>query len=103
MKYYKTPRNEVFAFEEDGSQDDYISREMVAITIEERDVLLIPVYTDEQLEKIARTKREMLLSQSDWTQLPDVPAETTSKWTAYRQELRDITHQPAFPQKIEWG
>jgi len=102
MKYYQTPSNEVFALEEDGSQDGHISPGMVAITIEECAVLLAPIYTDQQLEKNARDKREMLLSQSDWTQLPDISDEVRGTWIIYRQALRDITSQPDFPRKIEW-
>ena len=36
MKYYKL-NNEVYAFEEDGSQDDYISNNMVIMTDDEVD------------------------------------------------------------------
>jgi hypothetical protein len=39
-----------------------------------------------------RLQREHLLSNSDWTQMPDSPLTTTEKaeWTAYRQALRSI-------------
>lgn len=50
----------------------------------------------------ARAKRDALLRSSDWTQIPDVPEATRAKWTAYRQALRDITAQPAFPATIAW-
>ena len=48
-----------------------------------------------------RQRRGDLLSACDWTQLPDVSAETRSKWAAYRQQLRDITTQPD-PLAITW-
>ena len=40
----------------------------------------------------ARGLRDILISGSDWTQLPDTPLTTTKKteWAAYRQALRDI-------------
>lgn len=40
-----------------------------------------------------RSVRNRLLSDSDWTQLNDVPltVEMVQKWAEYRQELRDIT------------
>ena len=40
--------------------------------------------------------REILLDNSDWTQLPDVPLsdEKKAEWVSYRQALRDITTQP---------
>lgn len=50
----------------------------------------------------ALAKRQMLLIQSDWTQLPDVPLSDKEAWAVYRQELRDITSQPDFPNVIIW-
>lgn len=49
MKYYKL-NNEVYAFEADGSQDDYIVEEMVRMTAEEVDKHINPekYYTEEQ-------------------------------------------------------
>lgn len=57
-----------------------------------------------QVEKDARTKRGVMLSESDWAALPDVPlpAQQRSDWAAYRQVLRDIPLQPGFPQNILW-
>ena len=48
------------------------------------------------------SRRNGLLSASDWTQLPDVPLETRSAWCTYRQALRDITEQPGFPLDVQW-
>ena len=48
-----------------------------------------------------RARRDLLLSQSDWTQLPDVPIPTKGVWAEYRQALRDITNQPD-PFSITW-
>ena len=49
MKYYKLG-NDVYAFREDGSQDDYITEEMVRMTAEEVDKHINPekYYTEEQ-------------------------------------------------------
>ena len=55
---------------------------------------------EEGLELSIKTRRNKLLSESDWTQLPDVPEETRSKWSAYRQELRDITQQTGYPNTV---
>ena len=49
-----------------------------------------------------RFRRDRLLAECDWTQLPDVPDATKTKWQRYRQALRDITAQPGFPERIEW-
>ena len=45
---------------------------------------------------LVREKRAILLDNSDWTQLSDVPLsdEKKAEWVIYRQDLRDITTQP---------
>lgn len=50
---------------------------------------------------LIRHKRDMLLENCDWTQLPDVPLLTKEMWVVYRQALRDITNQPD-PFNIVW-
>ena len=47
-------------------------------------------------------QRFRLLSDSDWTQMPDVPLETKAQWAEYRQALRDITLQPGYPINVVW-
>jgi len=47
-----------------------------------------------------RQQRNRFLSESDWTQLADSPADK-DKWAVYRQELRDITTQED-PFSIVW-
>jgi len=49
----------------------------------------------------ARTQRDALLSQSDWTQVPDAPVDQAA-WAAYRQALRDLPQQAGFPTEITW-
>jgi len=49
----------------------------------------------------ARTQRDALLSQSDWTQVPDAPVDQAA-WAAYRQALRDVPQQAGFPTEITW-
>lgn len=50
-----------------------------------------------------RQIRNILLSESDWTQLPDAPLtdEKRTAWATFRQELRDITNQNT-PYAIAW-
>jgi hypothetical protein len=50
-----------------------------------------------------RARRARLLAACDWTQLPDAPITAAKKtqWTAYRQQLRDLTQQPD-PLAIAW-
>ena len=51
-----------------------------------------------------RTKRDALLVETDWTQLPDAPLSDDQKEQAreYRQMLRDIPQQDGFPADIIW-
>lgn len=50
-----------------------------------------------------RAKRNILLQESDWTQLGDVTftPEKEQEWKEYRRQLRDITSQPD-PFSIIW-
>jgi hypothetical protein len=67
--------------------------------------------TDASAEEIAdRTESESqsvrfirneALKNSDWTQLPDSPADSVV-WAAYRQDLRDIPQQVGFPWTVTW-
>tara|TARA_R110000764_G_scaffold181896_1_gene267832 strand:+ start:683 stop:1135 length:453 start_codon:yes stop_codon:yes gene_type:complete len=52
----------------------------------------------------ARTQRNELLRDCDWTQLADSPLDRTTKaaWVAYRAELRAIPKQASFPDIIDW-
>jgi hypothetical protein len=58
----------------------------------------------EKLPGVVRDKRDRLLAESDFSQLPDVPltGEQKDAWAAYRRELRDITKQPGFPAEVVW-
>lgn len=51
-----------------------------------------------------RAERNKLLSDSDWTQMPDAPLTTEQKtaWQVYRQALRDVTAQVGFPYDVAW-
>lgn len=42
MKYYKDENNQVYAFEKDGSQDDFIGDNLIEITEAEADALRAP-------------------------------------------------------------
>lgn len=55
----------------------------------------------EQEAEEARTQRDALLSQSDWTQVADAPVDQQA-WAEYRQALRDVPEQADFPTDIDW-
>jgi hypothetical protein len=67
------------------------------------DVLYAPVElataTDDQIAACVREWRNRQLAASDWTQLPDSPADKTS-WATYRQQLRDMLQQYSDPKLI---
>ena len=48
-----------------------------------------------------RLLRNLIIKDSDWTQLEDIPIEIKLKWRNYRQLLRDITNQ-LDPFNINW-
>ena len=60
-----------------------------------------PPVDPDALAAAARAQRDSLLKQSDWTQLSDAPVDQAA-WAAYRQALREVPDQPAFPLTIEW-
>lgn len=60
------------------------------------------ITNEEYAASDVRARRDALLEETDWTQLPDVPDATKSKWQAYREGLRDVTKQPGFPLEINW-
>lgn len=52
----------------------------------------------------ARTKRDKLLSATDWTQVLDAPIDSATReaYREYRQALRDLPEQDGFPGTITW-
>jgi len=55
----------------------------------------------EQQSSLMRQERNQRLEASDWTQLPDAPA-NIGTWATYRQALRDVTGQNGFPWAVIW-
>jgi hypothetical protein len=49
--------------------------------------------TADQMWANIRARRNTMLAECDWTQLPDAPVDSAA-WATYRQALRDITTQP---------
>jgi hypothetical protein len=50
----------------------------------------------EAKKQTMRSVRNEKLAFSDWTQLADSPVDKAA-WATYRQALRDLPHQPGFP------
>jgi len=59
-------------------------------------------YTAEVELSNLRTKRNLMLQASDWTQGADVPTGIKSAWTIYRQALRDITETYSSLDDVVW-
>jgi hypothetical protein len=53
-------------------------------------------------EAEARAERGNRIAASDWTQVADAPLTQNerARWREYRQLLRDVPQQPAFPTVI---
>jgi hypothetical protein len=64
------------------------------------DVQLAPIEDYLLLQRV-RKKRDLLLQQSDWTQLIDAPVDREA-WADYRQALRDLPQQEGFPREVVW-
>jgi len=48
-----------------------------------------------------RGNRNYLLSECDWTQVPDAPVDAAA-WAVYRQQLRDLPANTTDPRTVEW-
>jgi hypothetical protein len=55
--------------------------------------------TQEELVQALREMRDVLLKESDWTQMPDCPLseEIRNDWRIWRQAMRDITSTVSYP------
>ena len=87
-----------------SSPPDYTIGQLARWNGSEWSVENIPVEEPEpepDLEIQARLRRNSLLTQSDWSQLPDAPVNQAA-WAAYRSLLRDVPQQSGFPADITW-
>jgi hypothetical protein len=66
-----------------------IKRELTSEEVNHRNTSI----TEKKWQDV-RERRNLLLLESDWTQLNDAQIGNKSEWTYYRQELRDITNNP---------
>ena len=65
MKYYKDTKNNVFAYEDDGSQDHLIG-DKVLMTVDEVEAHTNPPKTAEQLKAEAQAGAQAYLDSTDW-------------------------------------
>jgi len=72
---------------------------------------VVTTKTQEEIDSIAAAEakavrgiRNVMIAESDWTQLDDTPITNAKKleWATYRQALRDIPDQAGFPWEVVW-
>lgn len=80
---------------------DQVTQEVVGGEIVRKSEQVIEAYEIEQAWQTLRAKRQVLLSGSDWTQVPDAPVDHAA-WAAYRQELRDLPQNTPDPRYVVW-
>jgi hypothetical protein len=86
---------------DDALADNWIASDTALIgDIYADSVFSTPEPDNEAQWAIVRAERNKLLSDCDWTQLPDAPVDAAA-WVVYRQALRDVTNQNN-PFNIEW-
>lgn len=101
MKYFKDAHNIVYAYESDGSQDEYIKDGLVPITEKEAMEIVNPPPTKEDLIREAALKKTALLAEIDtvtklWqTQLAlniilDSDKEKLKEWMRYAQSVAAV-------------
>lgn len=63
-----------------------------------------PVAIEDSPELIAKKTARAMLTESDWTMMPDVPMNKGNRmrWEEYRKALREIKLQPGYPTDIKW-
>lgn len=64
----------------------------------------LPAPQATELLRQMRTKRDRLLSASDFTQMPDSPLSASQReaWRLYRQALRDLPETASDLASVEW-
>ncbi len=82
-----------------------INNEVIELTAEEEAVLnarenSIPSPFEKAMKNL-RFKRNNLLTESDWTVLPDSPIADKTAWQTYRTKLRDITENLTTVEDVE--
>ena len=60
------------------------------------------VVNDEENLIWLRTRRNEMLTQSDWTQSRDITLSNDDDWKTYRQALRDITKDYKSLADVKW-
>lgn len=96
MKYYKDKQNIVYAFESDGSQDDYIGEHLIQISESEAMAIVNPPPTPEQLQSKTNAEARAYLASTDWyvTRFAEtgvaIPADILAARQATRESIIEV-------------
>ena len=97
MKYYKDVKTEeIFAFEMNGSQDQFITKDMISVA---------PPVSSLDMEKLLERgwrNKELVRSDIELNKVQDTDPQakgTVSQWREYRKALRAWPENKDFPNK----
>ncbi len=101
MKYYKDKNNEVYAYESDGSQDEFITDDLTLISEQEALAITNPLPSKEQLIAEAEYQKQALLNEATAAIAPlqdavdlgiatDAEREQLKAWKEYRVEVNRV-------------
>ena len=95
-----TDISEILINDEDSIIEGFIDR------ITHKIVDGVPTEYTPDIDPILRSQRDGLLTESDWTQMPDSPLSDSKKaeWQTYRQALRDLpaTNTATTEDAVSW-
>jgi hypothetical protein len=85
---------------------EYLSSEFIVVNgVPQRksDAELLEIQNQKAMKGLRR-RRQVDLSSSDWTQMPDAPLtdEKKQEWATYRQQLRDLPENTTDPSNPTW-
>ena len=90
------------AVSENPLADNWVPSESAEIGYEYKNGQFVKPEPNIDLQSnLVRLQRNVLLSESDWTQVADAPVDRAA-WATYRQALRDIPSQVGFPLDVVW-
>lgn len=111
MRYFKNSNNEIFAFESDGSQDEFIDENLVEITEKQAIEIANPPLSTAQLIIEAERKKQYLLNEAtvaigplqdavDLGIATDEEREQLREWKEYRVLLNRV--DTSIAPNINW-
>lgn len=88
MKYYKDENNAVYAFEADGSQDDFIGEHLIAITEAEANLIINPAKSVVELKQLRLAGINTDFEKTISNVISGIPALERESWKKQEDEAR---------------